>query len=411
MNTPVTIIGMGMSPADLTARHRELIAAADLLVGGRRHLAAFDDLPCEKVVIAAPLTALFEQLRRRGEARVVVLASGDPLYYGIGTALTAALGPDAVVVYPNVTAVAAAFSRIRIPWQDAGVVSLHGRDGGLDRLPEALAVHPHVAVFTDPANGPAAVAAWLIANNLGGLRLWVFEQMGDPAERVTCETAAAVAAGAFAEPNLVVIESGVAQLPESSAMSRPDAAYTSDGGLITKREVRAVGLSLLELSRRQVVWDLGAGSGAVAVEAAALVAPGRVFAVERNPQRVEMIAENRRRFRADNLTPITGELPDAMGPLPDPDAVFVGGGGAHLSEIIAGAAARLRRGGRLVVSAVMLGSVETALRAMDAAGMTPEVTQVQISRGVSIAGSRRLEALNPVWLVHGAKPVAETDNG
>ena len=406
MSLPVTIIGMGMSPDDLTARHREMVASADILVGGRRHLAAFEDLPCEKVVITAPLDALTERLRRRGDERVVVLASGDPLYYGIGAALITALGKDAVTVYPNITAVAAAFSRIRAPWQNAGVVSLHGRDGGFSGLSSALESHPYVAIFTDPANDPAAVAAWLSNHGCGALRMWIFERMGDPAERVVCETVAKVATGTYAEPNLVVVESGQRATPATAVLNHSDSAFASDGGLITKREVRAVALSLMEVIRGRVIWDLGAGSGAVAVEAAALVAPGTVYAVERDQRRVEMIAENRRRFSADNLTPVHGELPGAMNQLPDPGSVFIGGGGAKLAAIIADAARRLPPGGRLVVSAVMLSSVETLIKAMEAAGISPDVTQVQISRGVPIAGSRRLEALNPVWLVHGRRKIS-----
>jgi len=180
----VAVIGMGLSPADLTAVHLEIIRSADLLVGGARLMAHFPDIPAETLEIRGRLTAVIDAIREAMETkRVVVLASGDPLFYGIGALLIRSLGRDRVRVYPNITSVAAAFARIGEPWGTVLVVSLHGREGE-GPLQAALMESETVAVLTDPIRTPARLADHLMVGGHPDLSMAVLERLGTPDERV-----------------------------------------------------------------------------------------------------------------------------------------------------------------------------------------------------------------------------------
>lgn len=404
---PVTIIGMGMSPGDLTARHHDLIAAADVLVGGRRHLAHFADLAAEKIEIGKGLSTLLPAIRSAArDRRVVVLASGDPLYYGVGAYLVRALGPENVRVYPNVSSVAAAFARIRHPWQDVRVVSLHGRDGAAQLL-AAAGEADWVAVFTDPTHTPAQVARLLLQNEVTGFEMCILENMGTAAERISWLGPESAAASAFADPNLVVLKrspQAAASPPRPLFLGMPDEQFDHQNGLITKAEVRVLALSRLQLRPRDILWDLGAGSGSLAVEAAVFIRSGLIFAVEQNPERIQQIRRNAARFGVSNLSAVQAVLPEGLEPLPDPDRIFIGGGGRNLGAIIRQAASRLKPGGRMVVNTVLLDNIQAAVASMHQLGWEADLVQAQISRSQRMPWSLRMTAHNPVWIVSGAKP-------
>jgi len=404
---PVTIIGMGMSPGDLTARHHDLIAAADVLVGGRRHLAHFADLAAEKIEIGKGLSTLLPAIRSAArDRRIVVLASGDPLYFGVGAYLVRALGPENVRVYPNVSSVAAAFARIRHPWQDVRVVSLHGRDGAAQLL-AATGEADWVAVFTDPTHTPAQVARLLLQNEVTGFEMCILENMGTAAERISWLAPQSAAASAFADPNLVVLKrspQAAASPPRPLFLGMPDEQFDHQNGLITKAEVRVLALSRLQLRPRDTLWDLGAGSGSLAIEAAVFIRSGLIFAVEQNPERIQQIRRNAARFGVSNLSAVQAVLPEGLEPLPDPDRIFIGGGGRNLGAIIRQAASRLKPGGRMVVNTVLLDTIQSAVAAMQQLGWEADLVQAQISRSQRMPWSLRMTAHNPVWIVSGAKP-------
>ena len=407
---PVTVIGMGLSPADLTAVHLEIIRSADLLVGGARHLAHFSDLPAETLEIKGRLTAVIEAIRDAvATRRVVVLASGDPLFYGIGALLIRSLGLDRVRVYPNITSVAAAFARIGEPWGTARVVSLHGREGE-GSIHQALTESETVAVLTDPKWTPARLAGRLMDGGHPDLSMAVLEQLGAPEERVRWMSPAEAAAGTFAEPNLVILKRPAEVRPVPPVHpGMPESAFAHQRGLITKAEVRAVTLAKLRLDADDLtLWDLGAGSGAVSVEAARLLRRGRIIAVEKDSDRRGDIDANRRRYGMTRIEIVDARLPDGMADLPQPDRVFVGGGGSDLRAIIETAADRLRPGGILVMNTVLLASLSTGLKTLADRGWTPEVVQVQISRSRPMPHDLRLVAHNPVFILSGTKPGGAT---
>jgi precorrin-6Y C5,15-methyltransferase (decarboxylating) len=410
MSHPVTIIGMGMSPADLTDTQKDCINRADLLAGGRRHLEAFPDFGGRTHVVDRHLKELVADLRQRGPTeKAVVLASGDPLFYGIGSYLIDVLGRDQVIVSPNVSAVAVAFARIKTPWQDARFLSLHGRELTQAMLVD-LARHPKWAIFTDPKHSPAWLAEQLAAAGLTDFDFWVLSRLGTAEEDVVCLDLAAaaeqVATIAGADPNLVVLlkrETGGDPQPPTEPwhLGLPETAFDHEAGLITKSEVRAVTLAKLELSPHLPLslWDLGAGSGSVAVEAAQMLMRGRVVAVEQNEQRVTMIENNRKKFGCPNLQVVTARLPEGMANLPRPDRVFIGGGGRDLPAIIQAAARRLNPGGILVINTVLLGSLAMARKTLAGLGLQHDTVQIQVSRSSAMPWDERLVPQTPVWII------------
>ncbi len=400
---PVNVIGMGMSPRDLTAIHLDMIAAADVLVGGKRHLACFPEGTARRIALDRNLPAAVEQIKAvMGSKRVVVLASGDPLYFGIGAYLLKTLGSRHLRIWPNVNAVAAAFARIGRSWHDVVVVSLHGRQNE-DQLMHAMQDSHCLAVFTDQRRTPAWLAGMVAAHGHPQARLCVLECMGSDDESVRWLAPEDAARETFCEPNLVVIETGLAEKSSRPYLGLPDEQIAHERSLITKSEVRAVALSKLELRPGMVLWDLGAGSGAVAIEGACLVGSGSVWAVEKDTGRIAQIRQNCRQWGAGAVRVIEAELPAGMEDLPAPDRVFIGGGGKALATIITSAASRLNSGGILVVNAVLVGSLHTTVKTMRSAGLQTDFTQVQISRSHAMAAGDRMEALNPVWIVRGRK--------
>lgn len=400
---PVWVVGMGMSPLDLTAAARDRIESADILVGGRRHLAAFPGHPAEKRIIDRNLRETIAWIgERMADRRAVVLASGDPLFYGVGPLIRRTLGAERVRFLPNVTSVGAAFSRIGESWQDATTVSLHGRDGAA-ALVDALSRSGKIAVFTDPERHPGWIGEFLRERGESGIRMVVLENLGDPAERVRRFSPDEAAGERFADPNLVVLlrDEPVAPQP-APVFGRPESTFSHEAGLITKAEVRAISLAKLRLNAPDLtLWDLGAGAGSVGIEAATFLPTGRVVAVEKHPDRIARIEENRKRFGVRNLETVQAELPDGLDGLPAPDRLFVGGGGRNLPGILRAAGKRLRLRGIVVVNTVLLPNIAAAEETLRELGMDTEVIQVQVSRGRDMPWGQRLEALNPVWIISG----------
>ena len=409
MTPPVEVIGVGDDgPAGLPPQTQALLAEADLVCGGARHLAALPAGPGERFVITKDLDGLVQRIAaaRAAGRRVVVLASGDPLFYGVGATLMARLGREAVRVTPHVSAVQLAFARLGVPWHDAAVLSAHGRP--LERvLGRAMASHTF-AVLTDAVNTPAAVARALLEGGMEDAEAAVCEHLGGPRERVVRARLSAIAEQTFAPLNvLVVLRQPSAVRWGRPLIGQPESAYAHARGLITKAEVRAVSLGRLGLERAEVVWDVGAGSGAVAIEAASLRLDALVYAVERDAEQYRLLLANVRRYTAGNVRPVFGAAPAALADLPDPDAVFVGGAGGRLGEVLEAAGARLRPGGCLVLNLVLLEHLHAALAWLRARGWAVDVTQVAAARGTPTGEGVRLAALNPVFVLAARRPEAE----
>ncbi len=400
---PVNIIGLGMGPQDLTEGHLKMIERADVLVGGKRLLDFFKDSKAQKKSIGKDIEAVVKFVQKKMKAHhVVVLASGDPLFYGIGATLTKALGTEKVIIHPNISTVSAAFSRIKEPWSDVRIVSLHGKKNKR-KLLNVLEKEDCVAVLTDPRQNPAWLAQLLLDKHLPDFQICVLENLGAAGERFKWYSLREAAALEFATPNLAVLKRGAVnyEFKKQTHLGMPDGWFAHQAGLITKSEVRAVSLSKLQLLPNHTLWDLGAGSGAVSIEASVILKKGRIFAIEKNPQRIELIEENMQRFKVKNLKIRKAVLPQGLDDLPVPDRVFIGGGGKELGRIIKAVAAVLKENGIIVINTVLIPSLEIAEKTLSQLGYDTEIIQIQINRGSDMPWGQRLEAQNPVWIVKG----------
>jgi precorrin-6B C5,15-methyltransferase / cobalt-precorrin-6B C5,C15-methyltransferase len=404
----VTIVGIGEDGcAGLSSRAANAVAAAQVLVGGERHLAFFPQFSGERIVVQSRLEAVLERIAQLAQENTVcVLASGDPLFFGFGALVAARLGAEHVEVIAHPSSAQLAFTRVGIRWDDAQCISVHGKtiDGFVARLRRAH----KVAVFTDPESSPPRLAARMLEFGEEAWEAWVCENLGGAAERVRKFSLADLAkCEDVTRLNvLVLLRSDPAwRAPPAIPFLHEDAfaKRVPKKGLITKREVRLLSLAALEIRPDAVVWDIGAGSGSVAIEAAMLAPLGRVYAIEVDPEGVDICRENARTHATDNVRIVSGLAPDVLADLETPDAVFVGGSKGNMEEIVAVALKRLKAGGRLVVNAITLDNVAEAYRVLRAHGLVPEVTLLNVARGEPLARYLRYEALNPIHIFAATK--------
>ena len=358
------------------------VEQADLVVGAARHLAAVGRAG---FTLTGDIDAALDAIAAR-PGRVCVLASGDPGFFGIVRPLAERFGRHRLDVHPAPSSVALAFARLGLPWDDAVVVSAHGRP--LDKAAGVAARAPKAAVLVSPDSPPQALGKALLACHAPHDTVAVCSQLGTDDEHVATTDLVGLAGGEWDPLSVVVLLAGDAVAPTKTlAFGRPEDNYVHRAGMITKAEVRAIVLAKLALPSSGVLWDVGAGSGSVAVECAAL-APGLdVYAVERAPQELEANAEG------TGVRVVRGDAPTALAALPDPDRVFVGGGGP---DVLEATLARLRADGRVVATYAALD------RAAAAAGRLGHLVQVAVSRGSRLpGGSFRLAAENPVFVAWG----------
>ena len=357
------------------------------------------------------------QAARQASQSCVVLATGDPLCHGIAPYLARHLCVNALRVLPNLSTLQVACARLGLAWQDARIVSVHGKDAGewqrgsapghgLYALAQAVRAHERLLVLTSPGNTPARIARMLLAEGLGDdFLMAVAENLLQPGERVHAELAPQEAAGMDFAPLNVVILWRSRPAPQPVRFGLPDAAYAQrqpEKGLITKQEARAVSLARLQLRADSLVWDIGAGSGAVGLEAARLCPQGHVWAIEKNEADHAIAAANWAAFGISNYTLLHGKAPDGLDAWPDPHAIFIGGSGGELPALIELACQRLQAGGHLVMNFVTFENLATASQALQAQaprGITWDVVQLQAARSRPILDMHRLAAENPVWLV------------
>lgn len=426
---PITVLGLDCARprglAGLSETQKRLAAAADVICGGRTLLEEFSgrqleneqqpDQPEERPGAPAlkarllplttplePLLTRLSQLRAAGE-KVLVLADGDPLLFGIGATLVRRMGADAVRLLPAVSSLQQACARLSLPWHRVICLSLHGRDD-LRPLNVACGKNAPLCILTDARMSPDVLARHLLDRGVDWFETHIFERMGAPDESVSHLSLAETAGREFGPACTLVL---VPVAPPRRACLGLDADQLAvDRGLITKKPVRAAALSLLRIEAGHVVWDIGSGSGAVALEASVLAHEGRVVAVERSAGRAMGIQENRRRFGAANVEVRLGQAPECLPSLPDPHRVFVGGGlsGDDGEDILGHVCLRLPVGGRVVVSCVLLDSFALCRRFFEALGWPVEILQIAAAEGKSLGGDIHLAAMNPVFLLAAQKP-------
>ena len=388
----LTIVGLGEDGLEgLSLVARERIAQARLVVGGARHLNLIGETSCERLVWPSPLQAAFPMLlARRGEP-VVVLASGDPFFYGVGSLIAEIVAPPEILCLPQPSAFSLAASRLGWALQDCALVTLHGR--ALEKIIPHLQPGARVLALSWDGETPRKLAALLVARGLGGSRLTICEAMGGPRELLRTASAEHFDIEGADPLNTVAVEvaAGPAARIPPRAAGLPDSWFEHDGQ-ITKREMRAVTLAQLAPRPRELLWDVGAGSGSISIEWLLADPSLRAIAIERNPERCGRIRRNAASLGVPQLTLVEGEAPDALGALEPPNAIFIGGGltGAGVLHCCWSA---LMPQGRLVVNAVTLESQAEIFAAQRRLG--GELLQTQFAHAEPIGRFRGFRPAMP----------------
>jgi precorrin-6Y C5,15-methyltransferase (decarboxylating) len=405
----VHIVGIGDDGVEgITAHARRIVESAEVLLGPASCASLVPDAIRGRLRTAASLEELVERIAG-STGRVVVLASGDPLFYGTARYVCGKLGKDRFEVVPHVSSMQLAFARVKESWEDAFLANLSGQS--IERVIDRIRSCDTAGLFTSEQWPPNAVAAALLDEGIDAFQSYVCENLGSPDERVTQGSLAEIARESFGALNVMILvrKAPVADPPGAAGgrlFGNPDECFLESRpkrGLLTPAEVRSLALAELGLRSDSVVWDVGAGSGSVGLEAARLASAGAVHAIEMDPDDHQLILENARRFGVANLHAVLGRAPEAWAPLPDPDAVYVGGRGRDVAMLVTGAWERLRPGGRLVTacnSIENLAAVHAILRARSA---DAAYWMVNIARGIEQLDRIRFEAINPTFLIAATK--------
>jgi len=408
------------APASLPAPQQTLLRAATVIAAPQRLQAALQDWLGDakpELISSDDPRALVDSLQpRAADQAVVVLASGDPLWFGLGRILCDRIGAERLRFHPAPTSLQLAFSRIGRPWQDADWVSLHGRDpeilaSTLQKRPAAL------AVLTDPNQGGAITVQQILRSS--GLEastdLWLCENLGHPDERVQL-IAPHAALPTDLQPLLIALliarEPAAPDPHQLPLFGLDDGLYLQHSdhpGLMTKREVRIQLLAELALPQQGVLWDLGAGTGSVGLEALRLRPGLQLLAVERRAGGAQLIQRNAQRLgvspaavlEADANTVLNGELPSQLS---QPDRVLLGGGGAQRERLLQEVLTRLRCGGVVVIPLASIEALASVRPLLENAGLAVRVQQLQAWRGQPLGDGTRLAPMNPTLIVTGTKP-------
>jgi precorrin-6Y C5,15-methyltransferase (decarboxylating) len=407
----VHIIGIGDDGADsLTGQARSLIEQAELLIGPRSLLDKLAFGPSERIVVGNDLDQTGDLVASLTGRRAAMVVSGDPLFYGIARFLIDAVGKDRVEVVPHVSSMQLAFARVKEGWDDAYLTNLATQP--LGRVVDKIRTSESVGLFTTESVTPAVVAEALLDRRIDYFTAYVCENLGSPDERVTQGDLQTISKQTFGPLNVMVLvrHRGAADRPREMQSRRlfgnPDDVFLQSRpkrGLLTPTEIRCVALAEMDLAAGSVVWDVGAGSGSLAIEAAGIARSGQVFAIEMDAEDYGLMIENAKMFDCPSLVPVHGQAPEAWKALPDPDAIFVGGAGRSVAELSAAACGRLKRGGRLVINVASLDNLIDARRSVIEAGIRTDVRMINIARGIDSFDSLRMEAVNPSFLIIGHK--------
>jgi precorrin-6B C5,15-methyltransferase / cobalt-precorrin-6B C5,C15-methyltransferase len=410
----IHVVGIGSDGlAGLTSRARDLVSQAELLVGSDSALRLLPEVNAERVRIGSDLGEVTERLRRGfGQKRIVVVATGDPLFYGVARYLCDRLGKERFEVLPHVSSMQLAFARVKETWEEAYLTDLSMRtlDDVLDRIRSAETV----GLFTSETHHPARIARELLVRGLDYFRAYVCENLGGKDERITQGELAEIQGMTFDPLNVMILKRKPNRPDAPRAAKRlmrfgnPDDVFAQSRpktGLITQAEVRAIALAQLDLQPGCVLWDVGAGSGSVALEAAQLVDRGRVYAIEQDSADYHLIVANAETYGIRNVQAVFGTAPAVFQDLPDPDAIFIGGNGGEVSRLLEASYSALRPGGRLVANVGTLEMLNLTYETLKRLVPGISVVLMNLSRSVEQLEALRFEAVNPTFLLRVVKPL------
>ncbi|MBY0154230.1 precorrin-6y C5,15-methyltransferase (decarboxylating) subunit CbiE [Cytobacillus firmus] len=392
------MIGIGDNGAEgLLPPYIDWIHECDVLVGGERHLQFFPEFTGEKKVIKGGLSALTADLQQE-KRNTVILVSGDPLFYGLGGVLAKKLPLE---IYPYTSSVQLAFSKMQESWQDAYIVSLHGRS--IKGFAQRIDGRKKIAILTDEKNSPQAISTYLKKFGMTEYDAFVAENLQGEDERCRFFTLDEMEQSSFYPLNVVILKQRVAV--ERASLGIPDDRFVQrkpDKGLITKKEIRTLCIQELKLKENSIVWDIGTCTGSVAIEAAKIAREGAVYAIEKNEGDLENCLENQLKHRTD-FTAVLGKAPERLDEFPDPNAIFIGGNGGNMELLLQSCLSRLQPNGRLVMNIATIENLAEAMQHLKNMGSEVSVLQAQISKSKPILHLTRFEPLNPIFIVTAKK--------
>ncbi len=408
MASVIHIIGFDLSKPDIGALKTSLSSSVALVASRRLYkklqVEFSQDLlpPLLSIVPLNQCMAAIQEALANGD--VTVLASGDPLFYGIARKILHTFPDNDIRVTPAISSMQIAFARFNLPWDDARFVSLHGRDS--KRLAARLLRYSKVFLFTDRQNSPNKIAQSLLTEcgeeETSEIFIHVAEHLGSNAERLFSGNLKKTASKSFADPNAMILLNPAGNKKEAySRFGLQEKEIVHSRGLLTKNEVRAATIHALRLSGRSVLWDVGAGSGSVGLEAARLFPDLQVLSIEKEEEQWQNIETNKKRFSAWNMELIRGQAPEVFENLPSPASIFVGGSGGNLVQILKTCTDCLLPGGFIVVNAVIDKTAKLAPAILYNLGLTVEVRKISVQRFSYPANEK--EEFNPINIIVGMK--------
>ena len=422
------IIGIGYKP--FNKRERDILYNASLILTSSRLSEVFkgyDEFESVKdnVKVINNVDETIDLIKSQIanlRSHIVLLASGDPMFFGIGRRAIREFGKDIVEIYPDLSSIQLAFSRIKEAWDDAFLMSVHGGPDPEKRrrlpyeikdIPLLLQIHNKIAILTDRENNPAEIAKVINSSMMPDSRdifIYVCEKLGYPDERIISDSLNEISRMRFRDPNVVIlIKKDLREKKYSSCLkAQSDTLFGlseeeihHSRGLITKDEVRAITIHKLRLPNSGVFWDIGSGSGSISIEIARLFPYLNVFAIEKDDEQIENISINRTKFNR-NIKIIKGEAPHILKDLPSPDRVFIGGSGGMLLQILESVSIRMGHG-IIVINASQMSTVSLTLNKLRELGFNVEMCQINVSRMKPLGNDQFLSALNPVFIIKGEK--------
>jgi len=431
----IHVVGIGFRP--LEKRAKDIVLQSEAVLANNRLLDVFKEYDeyesvKDRIIVHGSVYETMDYINDNyKEQKISLLAAGDPMFFGIGRLVVERFGKDAVELFPDLSSLQVAFSKIRETSSGAYCISFHGGPDPAKRrkleyelkdLPGLLGQYQKIGILTDKVNNPAVIAAEVLKRSAvsvqpSALTFYVCEKIGYVDERITEGTAEEISRGSFDHPNVVIIVQNsehraqsadnteqpvVSAQRSATAFGLREAEIAHTKGLITKDEVRAVTLHKLRLPRRGVFWDIGSGSGSVSIEAAGICPELKVIAIEKNRDRAENIQANRIQFNIQNVEIIRGDAPDVLKDLPAPDRVFIGGSGGNMDAIMNDVAERMNAG-IIVINAVTIETLNQAVKSLENHTFEIQISEVSISRSKMINRKRHMSALNPIFIVKGEK--------
>jgi precorrin-6Y C5,15-methyltransferase (decarboxylating) len=410
----IKVIGIGLDGREgLPQKLQVMITEATVLVGSDRHLSYFPHHRAKRLSINN-LNDTLNQIEYflTTTEKIVILTSGDPLFFGLGRLLLEKFSPEKLEFYPHLSSVQIAFNQLKIPWQDAKLISVHGRH--LDELIKILPQgYSKIAILTDQINNPEAIINLYLALDLPiHYDIYIAENLGSTESKITQinldhNIKNNFSQVTYSELNVVIFiknnpSDNQINLEKLPCFGLPDQIFSSfpdRPGLMTKKEIRMLILGELALHNNQIIWDIGAGTGSVSLEIARLCPNSQIYAIEKTVIGNNLIIKNSQKLQISNVIPIQGKAPQILATLPPPDRIFIGGSGGNLSSILDFCQAKIKAQGIIVFALATLEHFSLSLAWLKENQWYYQVKQVQISRSIPVSNLTRFSPLNPVNLI------------